>query len=79
MAPEFVGLSNYSRVLADPYFWKALLNTAIVVAVVVHVELLIGLGMALLFASGVVAFLASDYASYINGATLDVNGDLYMA
>lgn len=49
----FVGLANYARVLADPYFWKALLNTVIVVAVVVHVELLIGLGMALFFASGV--------------------------
>ncbi|WP_293796981.1 carbohydrate ABC transporter permease [uncultured Bosea sp.] len=52
-APTFVGLANYAKVLADPYFWKALLNTVIVVAVVVHVELLIGLGMALFFASGV--------------------------
>lgn len=49
----FVGLANYAKVLADPYFWKALVNTIIVVAIVVHVELLIGLGMALFFASGV--------------------------
>ncbi|CAH1673750.1 MULTISPECIES: sugar ABC transporter permease [unclassified Chelatococcus] len=52
-APVFVGLANYGRVLADPYFWKALVNTVIVVLIVVHVELLLGLGMALLFASGV--------------------------
>lgn len=54
-AATFVGLANYAKVLADPYFWKALFNTVIVVAVVVHVELLIGLGMALFFASGVPA------------------------
>lgn len=52
-AATFVGLANYAKVLSDPYFWKALLNTVIVVAVVVHIELLIGLGMALFFASGV--------------------------
>jgi multiple sugar transport system permease protein len=40
-------------VIGDPYFWRALINTVIVVAVVVHVELVIGLGVALLFASGV--------------------------
>jgi multiple sugar transport system permease protein len=49
----FVGADNYARVVADPYFWRALLNTVIIVAVVVHVELVIGLGVALLFASGV--------------------------
>lgn len=48
----FVGLENYVRVLGDPYFWRALLNTVIVIAVAVHVEMLIGLGMALLFAGG---------------------------
>jgi multiple sugar transport system permease protein len=52
---QFVGLANYLQVLSDPYFWRALLNTAIVVLVVVHVELLLGLGMALLFASGLIA------------------------
>jgi len=49
----FVGLDNYRRVLADPYFWRALWNTVVVVVTVVHVELVLGLGMALLFASGV--------------------------
>lgn len=52
-AASFVGFANYAKVLGDAYFWKALLNTVIVVAVVVHVELLLGLGMALFFASGV--------------------------
>ncbi|HEX6977772.1 MAG TPA: sugar ABC transporter permease [Alphaproteobacteria bacterium] len=52
-SPVFVGLENYRRVLGDPYFWQALANTVIVVLIVVHAELLLGLGMALLFASGV--------------------------
>lgn len=52
-AASFVGLANYAKVLGDPYFWRALINTVIVVAVVVHVELLLGLLMALFFASGV--------------------------
>jgi multiple sugar transport system permease protein len=52
-SPRFVGIDNYRTVLSDAYFWRALLNTLIVVAVVVHVEMLIGLGMALLFADGI--------------------------
>ena len=54
-APTFVGLANYARVLSDPYFWQALGNTVVIVLVAVHVELLLGLGMALLFASGLPA------------------------
>jgi multiple sugar transport system permease protein len=50
---SFVGAANYVKVLSDPYFWRALVNTVVVVAVVVHVELLIGLAVALLFATGV--------------------------
>jgi multiple sugar transport system permease protein len=50
--PRFVGWANYAHILSDGYFWRALLNTAIIVLVVVHVELLLGLGMALLFAHG---------------------------
>jgi multiple sugar transport system permease protein len=52
-ATAFVGMANYARVVADPYFWRSMGNTAIVVLVVVHVELVLGLLMALLFASGV--------------------------
>lgn len=52
-AAVFVGLQNYVQVLSDPYFWRSMGNTVIVVLIVVHVELLLGLGIALLFASGV--------------------------
>lgn len=51
-APRFVGLANYAHILGDGYFWRALGNTAVLVLVVVHVELLLALGMALLFAHG---------------------------
>jgi multiple sugar transport system permease protein len=49
----FVGLDNYQKILADGYFWRALRNTVVLVLAVVHIELLFGLLMALLFASGV--------------------------
>jgi multiple sugar transport system permease protein len=52
-APVFVGLENYAAVLTDRYFWRAFVNTLVVVFTVVHVEMLLGLGIALLFASGV--------------------------
>lgn len=52
-APVFVGFANYATVLADPYFWHALVNTFVVVNVVVYVELIAALAMATLFASGV--------------------------
>lgn len=66
-APVFVGLANYAHVLGDGYFWRSLANTVIVVLVVVPVELLLGLGMALLFASGLPArrlLLAAVLAPY---------------
>lgn len=51
--PEYVGLENYKAVLSDHHFWKALRNTVIVILIIVHVELIVGMGVALLFASGV--------------------------
>lgn len=66
-APVFVGLANYAHVLGDAYFWRALLNTVALVLVVVHVELLLGLGMALLFATRLPAkrfLLAAVLAPY---------------
>lgn len=51
-AATFVGLANYAKILGDPYFWRALGNTVVVVLAVVHLELLLGLAMALLFAAG---------------------------
>jgi multiple sugar transport system permease protein len=50
-AASWVGLANYGHVLGDAYFWRAMANTVGIVLVVVHVELLLGLGMAMLFAT----------------------------
>jgi multiple sugar transport system permease protein len=49
----FVGFSNYVAMLADPYFWRALVNTLIVVNVVVYVELALAVGIAVVFVQGV--------------------------
>jgi len=49
---SFVGLDNYAKIFADPYFWRAAWNTFIVVNVVVYVEMALALGLALLFAGG---------------------------
>jgi multiple sugar transport system permease protein len=49
----FTGLSNYIRLASDPFFWRSVINTFIVVNVVVYAELLLGLAMASFFASGV--------------------------
>ncbi|MBX9464431.1 MAG: sugar ABC transporter permease [Aquamicrobium sp.] len=51
-APTFVGLQNYIDVITDPAFRSALWNTVLLVVVAVHIELALGLGMALLFAGG---------------------------
>lgn len=50
--PTYVGLENYIRVLGDPAFRRALWNTIAIVVCAVHIELGIGLLIALLFASG---------------------------
>jgi multiple sugar transport system permease protein len=51
-APTFVGFANYVRILTDPGFLRALSNTVLIVVFAVHLELALGLGMALLFAGG---------------------------
>lgn len=45
---EFTGLDNYRFLLADDRFWNALGNTAYFTATSVSLELLLGLGIALL-------------------------------
>jgi multiple sugar transport system permease protein len=68
LAPTFVGLANYAEILVDGYFWRAFKNTVLVVLVVVHLELLLALGAALLFAGGVpmrrsmIAVMLAPYA-----------------
>ncbi len=49
---EFVGMRNYVRVLTDPAFRRALLNTVLIVVIAVHLEMLLALGLALLFNAG---------------------------
>jgi multiple sugar transport system permease protein len=49
-AGHFIGLGNYMRLLADARFWNALWNTAYFTVLSVALELLLGLGMALLLA-----------------------------
>ena len=45
--PNFVGLSNYQEVLADPAFWTALRWTLLVIAVVVPAHIIIAFVLAL--------------------------------
>jgi multiple sugar transport system permease protein len=52
-APVFVGLENYATLLTDRYFWRAFVNTFVVVNVIVYVELALGLAIATLFAAGI--------------------------
>lgn len=47
---QFVGLQNYITILSDPAFWRAALNTFIIVNVVVFGEAALGLGLAVLAA-----------------------------
>jgi multiple sugar transport system permease protein len=49
---KWVGWANYATLLTDPQFWRAFLNTFVLVNVVVYVELALGLAMALLCAAG---------------------------
>jgi multiple sugar transport system permease protein len=49
----FVGLENYATLLTDRYFWRAFVNTFVVVNVIVYVELALGLAIATLFAAGI--------------------------
>jgi multiple sugar transport system permease protein len=50
---EFVGLANYATIFIDTYFWRATLNTFIVVNVVVYAEIVLGLALAAVFVRGV--------------------------
>ena len=67
-SPEWVGLANYATVLGDPYFWRTLWNTAIVVNTIVFVEFALALGVAVLFAGWIpwrkwmIAMVLAPYA-----------------
>lgn len=47
-AQRFVGLANYQLMLADPTFWRALVNTLVFNAVVTPLQIVAALGLALL-------------------------------
>ncbi|MDE0609351.1 MAG: sugar ABC transporter permease [Anaerolineaceae bacterium] len=47
-SPEWVGLENYLFMLGDPGFWNALRFTLIYIVVTVPLQMIIGLGVALL-------------------------------
>ena len=49
----FVGLENYVTVLTDSYFWRAFLNSFVLVNIIVYGEIFFGLAIALLFAGGI--------------------------
>ncbi|MET0589981.1 MAG: sugar ABC transporter permease [Naasia sp.] len=49
--PEWVGFDNYTRMAADPVFWQSLGNTLLFTAVTVPIELIGGLGLAVLLNS----------------------------
>lgn len=45
---EWAGLENYTRLLGDGVFWRALLNTVVFTVATVPLSVLLGLGLALL-------------------------------
>lgn len=45
---EFVGLSNYASVLSDEVFWQSMARTAVLFVVSVPLQVVLGLGIALL-------------------------------
>lgn len=49
---EWVGLQNFREVLNDPYFWRAARNTVLLVNAIVYVEVLLAIGVAVLFVGG---------------------------
>ncbi len=45
----FIGLDNYARLAADPVFWQAAVNTAILVVAAVAIQVALGTALALFF------------------------------
>lgn len=45
----FIGLDNYARLAADPVFWQASVNTAILVVAAVAIQVILGTALALFF------------------------------
>ncbi len=45
----FIGLDNYARLAADPVFWQAVINTAVLVVAAVAIQVVLGTALALFF------------------------------
>lgn len=61
---RFIGLNNYRQAFHDPIFWRALVNSGAYMAITVPVQIVLGLGVALLLraqASGRVLFRVLFY------------------
>ncbi len=63
LQPVFTGLSNYQRMIGDGRFWQSLFNTSVFTVISVILELLLGLGVALVlnksfFGRGIVRTIA---------------------
>ncbi len=50
-AGTFVGLDNYARLVKDPQFWRATLNTGLFTVIVTPLSMAVGLGVAVLLNS----------------------------
>src|SRR2546422_4748031 len=65
----FIGLANYQRVIADPTFWRALLNTAYYAVLLIPAQTGLGLILALLVqknSPGISIFRASYYLPVVS-------------
>lgn len=47
LQPVFTGIGNYSRMMGDGRFWQSIGNTTIFTAIAVSIELILGMGVAL--------------------------------
>src|SRR4051794_15854181 len=45
----FIGVDNYTGLLSDPIFWQAAINTAVLVAAGMVLQVILGTGLALFF------------------------------
>lgn len=52
--PEFVGLGNFASILSDDIFWASLSHVALFGAIVIFVQMALGLTMALVFSGPIV-------------------------
>ncbi|MDQ6620062.1 MAG: sugar ABC transporter permease [Pseudomonadota bacterium] len=52
---QFVGVANYKELFADRIFWRAFVNTFFLVNGIVYVEMVLGLGLAVLLSGPVPA------------------------